>query len=1479
MINETPVYLSQLHDLLDQSFDLEGIHHLCFQLHADHESMSRHAKLALIRNLLLRLGQQGRLPEIVVLVRRERPNLDWPSVPNNFTLSESLAVDGMNVPTNQYNYYGSVVQGDSIQGDKFSGDKVYGNKTRIETYIKQQVIVQGLEITDIEKLPPADGDPPYKGLTHFNEEDWEWFFGRETITSTLVNRLHDLNFLAVVGASGSGKSSLVRAGVVPVMTGTKTLPDGTEPLLGNWKVYTLTPTARPLTKLAVTLFPNDHTQQTDIQEQAQQDAHTLHNAISTQTKSGHKLLLVIDQFEELFTLCNKESERQAFITNLLTLAKENSAIKVIITLRADFYANCLRYDELRYILKNGQEPLGAMTGQELVTAVLEPAAKGDWKFQAGLVEQMLDDLGQEPGSLPLLSHALLETWKRRRGRTLTLSGYQEAGKVKGAIAKTAGETFDKLDSKEKVVAKRLFLRLTELGEGTQDTRRRVSQKELGDDKLIQTVTKKMADARLVTTSQDDVDVAHEALIREWPRLREWLNTNREGLIIHRRLTVTAQTWEEKEKDSSYLYTGLRLGEAEEWTIDNSASMNNLEQMFLNASIQTEKQRQRNRRLIQIVGIAALVIVIMSIIGSLLIGEERNEAVAQTTRAAESEMTAVAAQSTSSANAGLANAESTRAIEAQQTAVVAQSTAESAAIAEGMARSTAEAAQQEAETARQETNALSFAVASQNQLDTNHELALLLAIESANEMMSISNEDTLPLQINTALRQALLHSGRSTNLLVEHTEKIKEVLLSPDNKYFLTYGRQEIRVWDALTLQLVNTLNTTTDIQHIAWSPDSQYFAVAMKGEGETVSIWKALASVPAFNLDVGNMTNHLAWNSTSTRLATASGSKQVDVWMINGLEATLEMSGTHDSPVDSVVWNENDSQLLTISGRKAHVWDIDFANNLIEKQITFNNDGRLVTTALWHPDGIHVLTVDNNVSGQNYVYGWNIATGQKEKRFLHDSAIHSIQLSRDGKQLITAAEDGLIKLWDWETGEQERVFAGHNDAVNAIVWNEDETEILSSSQDTTSIIWDMETGGIVVQLTGHENSVTQAVWNNNESQVISISDDMTIRTWNSFSGTEIATLSGHTEGINRVAWSHDGNRIVTASEDATAIVWDAVNGQLLYTLEPHNGPVKQATWSPDDNYILTVGNEGNIRLWDAGHGELLQEIDGHDIFVNQADWYAGEDEFLFVTASEDQTAKIWSFVPSNEAELSQVLNALGPVRQAIWSYDGMHIATIAFYLDGHSIQIWDVKTGQPSQLAQEASGTIEYIDWNYDSTKLAVARDDFTTTVIDTANSGLETSLGEHTGVVYQAVWQPNGDLLATVSDDRRVIIWNVETTLPEHILTGHQNRVNQVDWRLDGEYIATASNDYTAKVWSVDNGQQVASLEGHTNFVSQVVWDPTGNRVVTASDDGTARIYYVTSDALLALACQRSVRQMTEIEWKAFMEDQPYRQTCSATE
>ena len=447
---------------------------------------------------------------------------------------------------------------------------------------------------------------PYRGLQVFHEEHAGFFFGREIFAEQLRETAQRTSLVAVVGPSGSGKSSVVQAGLLPLLRRQR-------PPAQTWDSVLFTPNNRPFHRLAAGLIPllEPTFSETDRLAEAQKLGDrladgTVHlgavvDRLLTKSAGTGRLLLVADQFEELFTL-SPEPLRQPFVAALLATL-DRVPLTLVLTLRADFYGHAIALDrELSDRLGAGVVNLGPMRRQELEQAVVEPARRVGLQFEPGLVETILDDVAEQPGSLPLLEHALLELWERRRDGRLTLEGYQASGGVMGAIAQRAETLYGRFLPAEQMIARRVLLRLTQPGQGTEDTRRRAALDELvtrteeraGVEQVVRTLT----DARLLTTSsQPDagepwVDVAHEALIRGWDRLEAWIAEDREGLQLHRRLTEAAREWEGTQNDEELLYRGARLAATIEWRERNEQTLNELERRFLAVSLDHQQAQRR-----------------------------------------------------------------------------------------------------------------------------------------------------------------------------------------------------------------------------------------------------------------------------------------------------------------------------------------------------------------------------------------------------------------------------------------------------------------------------------------------------------------------------------------------------------------------------------------------------------------------------------------------------------------------------------------------------------------------------------------------------------------------------------------------------------------------------------------------------------------------------------------------------------------------
>lgn len=446
-----------------------------------------------------------------------------------------------------------------------------------------------------------EGAPPYRGLQAFDVGDALFFFGREALLEWLLDKLRpariENRFLAIIGPSGSGKSSLARAGLLAA------LKSGRLPGSDAWPAVVCRPGAQPLESLALALagpagLTNSPSEVRNLMRDLGEDARLLH--LTTRlalhdAPAERRVVVLIDQFEEVFTLCSDERQRQALVDNLLHAATAvDGRTVVLLTLRADFYGRCAADPGLAAALSDRQILVGALTSEELRSAIERPAGLVGCELEPGLTALLLKDTQGQQGSLPLLQHALLELWNRRRARRLTVEAYNLIGGVSGALEKHAEGVYGSFNETEKEVCRKVFLRLVQLGEGTAATRRRLAVQELGGEENG-TVVRRLTDARLLTTDGEEnptVELAHEALITGWQRFQGWIENDREALIVRRRLDEAATEWNAKGRDASFLLIGGRLAQAEEWAVGRPDEVNNSKREFLNASVAHRDEERR-----------------------------------------------------------------------------------------------------------------------------------------------------------------------------------------------------------------------------------------------------------------------------------------------------------------------------------------------------------------------------------------------------------------------------------------------------------------------------------------------------------------------------------------------------------------------------------------------------------------------------------------------------------------------------------------------------------------------------------------------------------------------------------------------------------------------------------------------------------------------------------------------------------------------
>jgi WD40 repeat protein/DNA-binding SARP family transcriptional activator len=1210
------------------------------------------------------------------------------------------------------------------------------------------------QIRDGEQVPvpspahppvPAAGPPPYKGLQYFDQADADLFFGRELLTAKLVGYLGPTRgdrFLAVVGASGSGKSSIVRAGLIPALKRSKPLADGTLPPAGcaEWPVHVITPTVHPLEALAVSLTRDAEsvTATITLMDNLARDPRSLHLHVRRLlSQPSNSLLLLVDQFEELFTLCRSEAERQAFVDNLMAAVETDGPTVVVIALRADFYAHCGQFASLRQALERRQVYIGPMSAEELRRAVTGPAEQGGWSFEPGLVEFLLQEVGDEPGALPLLSHALLETWQRRRGRTLTFSGYSESGGVRGAIAQTAERVLQALEPEQQAIARNTFLRLTELGEGTQETRRRVKLAELvsrlEDAPTVEAVLQTLADARLVTTSEDAVEVAHEVLIREWPTLRGWLEEGREGLRIHRHLTETAQEWEHLSREPGELYRGARLAMASEWAAEHADELNPLEREFLEASQELARREEAQRE------------------------AQRQRELEAAQRVAEAERRRAEEQARATRRLKLG---------ALLLAGVSVIAIVLAVIASG-ARSTARQERDNAQREAAVNHSLALASSAQHAHDNGEvDLALALALEAV-------SMDQPPPEARRTLSAIALGPGTRA-VLKGHSNSVQDVAFSPDGRLALSGScgkldpngicvQGELILWDLEAgAELRRFEGHTHWVNGVAFSPDGK---TALSGSGDaTLILWDVSAALNT-GVETGEVIQRFKGHTGGVNRIAFSPDGQT------------ALSASDDTTL--ILWN-------VATGEEIHRFE--------------GHTGR-VTCVAFSPDGQTALSG----SDDTILILWDVATGKEIRHFEgHINEVTGVAFNLDGRTMLSTA-DHTLRLWELETGEEIRqqsfggmpvLFAISPDGRTVIFglgglrlwdierWREYQW-LLGGDSDG---VWS-----------------ESAVISPDGLLALSGSSDGSLRLWNLEGQVEFRRFETDGTPLAAVAVSPDGRRLLTGDMTDETTLWDVERGEVIRRFEGHEVAVSPnaVAFSPDGRYALVgsgdaFGSSGvrSLVLWDIETGEEIRRFEGHREILRSVAFSPGGRTALAGSqgvTNEEGDLILWDL---ETGEPIRRFDTTEDITSIVFSADGSRALTGSAYFS--NLSLWDVTTGQEIRCFEGHTNLVFDVAFGPDETTALSASGDGSLILWDVETGDILRRYLGHDNMVWSLDISPGGRYAISGSEDGTVILWDFETGEELRRFSGHTALATGLVFSPDGQTAFSVSLDGTLIQWQI---------------------------------------------------------------------------------
>ncbi|MFJ3617644.1 helix-turn-helix domain-containing protein [Streptomyces iakyrus] len=1054
---------------------------------------------------------------------------------------------------------------------------------------------------------------PYRGLTRFETGDSALFFGREQLTADLVDLLGRRRFAAIFGPSGSGKSSLLRAGLIPALRQTR------EPDLRPAAIRILAPGEHPVRTHGSLIAP----------------------AVPGAGGAEADTILIVDQFEEVFTLCRDAAERARFIDLLLAAREPESRLRVLLAVRGDFYGRCAEHSELAAALRDANLLAGPMNPAELRAAVVKPATAAGLTVERALTARLVKEVADAPGGLPLLSHALLETWSRRRGKTLTMAGYEAAGCMAGAIAKTAEEVYGRFTEHQAAAARRVLLRLIAPGDGTPDTRRPVGRAELpgtGWEGTAQ-VLEALARARLLTLDGDTIDLAHEALITAWPRLRGWIEDDRERLRVHRNLTEAAHAWQELGREEGALYRGSRLAAAQEhFGGAPREDLSDLECAFLDAGRDHEQKGRRRYRLVLTAVATALCLALVA--AGLAVGQWQSAVTAQ--HLAESRQLAAQSGALRDSQPDLA---ALLAVHAYRTSPTREATAALYAAAAlplrkrlvngngpvqvvalspdgrtlathsgdgkmriwdlpgGRLRHTAGTGHNGSEVAAFSPDGRSLAVATSGGTGakvslwdpvTGRKLRTFAVPDGSVRGMAFSPDGrAVAVSSPAAVRVWDVATGRKRH---SYTGRIdpEAVAFGPDGRTVAAISRNgSVRVWDSATRR-TRTVHGSQNERGLRFSPDGRTYAVG-RTDG-SVQLREVATGIVRRTIGDGPMKpSQVTFAPDGRTLAISGPGDTVRLWDTSSGTARATVTAGHQGRQVMAMALGADGRTLVTSGYseptvRVHRLSADQPQTALRGLVDTSVDDMTFS-----PDGHTVATVHQGPPGRGSVQVWDVRTGDRRATLALDTdlALRGRQLRWSVRRLGTvgfgptgralaarARKDGVIEVRDVATGRLRQ-----NRALGAVraVFSPDVTRLAVAGGKGRVRIWHLSTGALQTVRTGHGSPVRTLAFapDGRTLAVVNVEDSGGDRVTllDAATGRTQRTIKPSSRSPLALSFSPDGHTLATATVGNGLVeTWDMRTGRLQDSFSV-SGDVQSLAFSPDGRTLVTSSARG-VQLWD-----------------------------------------------------------------------------------------------------------------------------------------------------------------------------------------------------------------------------------------------------------------------------------------------------------